>query len=392
MRFQKFIGAKLILLGLLTLGITGCNFFEWLTPVMNGASAEELIYRGEQYFDKQDYKNAEQSFYQAMQVNPKSSRARLEYSRTILWEIIYPVANIVVEEAHKHGDIIYQGLLDSLNKKEFQDALFSGEVPLYQKIIDTLEGPNGIVGNQGDGVITDDKLEPNVILFVAYFSLVSLNLLDSNGDRQFLTAPDYLRRKGDDIVFSLDIDQVISNVTLATKIDTNYTAADLINILKGAHDALEETLSLLRFLHLNITYVDGMIGCVIRPSTFIRQMPASSSAYTNQYDEIRDALTNTSASTDYTNSLQLLYILRDAPTNVGNVLNNIHNILVGSYAYSTLDTFKPSPWDSHSGGLKAYVEALSWTLTEENVSNVITQITNRYLPEAISNIISSLEP
>ncbi len=383
---------KGILIGFLVLVVAGCNFFEWFTPPMNGVSAEELTYRGEQYFEKQDYKSAEQSFYQAMQINPKSSKARLGYARSLLWQVIYPVANIVAEEAHKNGDNVYQGLLASLNKKEFQDALFGGEVPLYQRIIDALEGPNGIVGNQGDGVVTDDKLEPNVILLVAYFSLVSLNLLDSNGDRTFLTAPDYLRREGNEIAFSLDIDKLVSNVTASIEIDTSYNADDLTNTLRGSHDAIEDGLAFLRFLYLNITYVDGLIGCVIRPSTFMRQVPASSSAYSNQYDEVRDALTNPSASTEYTNSFRLLYILRYAPTNVGKVLNDLHQVIVGSYAYGNLGDFTPSPWHTHSGGLKAFGESLSGPLTEENVSNVITQITNQYTAEEISNIISGLNP
>ncbi|URA09536.1 tetratricopeptide repeat protein [Thermospira aquatica] len=385
MRFQKGI-----IIGVIVLSMSGCNFFEWLTPPMSGISAEELIYRGEQYFEKQDYTSAEESFYQAMLIDPKSSKARLGYARALLWQVIYPVANIVAEEAHKNGDNIYQGLLASLNKNEFKEALFGGEVPLYQKIIDALEGPNGIIGNQGDGVITDDKLEPNVILLVAYFSLISLNLLDSNGDRQFLTPPDYLRLQGNEVTFSLDIDRIVSNVVASTEIDTSYTADDLINTLKGSHDALEESLSLLRFLYLNIVYVDGLLGCVIRPSAFLKRVSASSSAYSNQYDEIRDALTNPSASTSYTNSLQILYILRYAPTNVGRVLNDLHHVLVGSYAYQNLGDFTPSVWGSHSGGLKAFGETLSGTLTEDDVSNVITQITNEYTPEEISNIIAGL--
>ncbi|MFN3661054.1 MAG: hypothetical protein ACK4TN_07465, partial [Brevinematales bacterium] len=301
------------------------------------------------------------------------------------------VANIVAEETHKHGDNMYLGLLASLNKKEFQDALFGGEKPLYRKIIDVLEGPNGIIGNQGDGVIKDEILEVNVILFVAYFSLTAINLLDSNGDKQFLTSPDYLVMQGNEIVFLLDINRILSNVTASTEVNTNYTGDNLTNTLKGSHDAIEEALDLLRFVYLNINYVDGMIGCVIRPSTFMRKQPASSSFYQNMYDEIRDALTNPSAQTYYTNSFRLLYVLRYMPTNVGKMCNDLHQVLVGSYAYSSLGDFRPSSWSSHSGGLKAYGESLAGVnLNEENVSNVITSITNHYTPDQVSNLIQGL--
>jgi len=370
---------------------SGCNFFEWLSPPMSGVSAEELVYRGQQYFEKQDYVSAASTFEQAMKINPRSSEARLGYAKSLLWQIMLPVANIVAEESHQQGDNIYLGLLASLNKKDFQNALFGGETPMYKKIIDALEGPNGIIGNQGDGVIKDDSLEVNVVLLVAYLSLTALNLLDSNGDKQFLTAPDYLVMQNNEIVFSLDINRILSNVTASTEVNTSYTGDNLTNTLKGSHDAIEEVLSLLRFVYLNISYVDGMIGCVIRPSTFMRRQPASSSVYPSMYDEIRDALTNPSAKTDYTNSFRLLYVLRYTPTNVGKACNDLHHVLVGSYAYSSLGDFRPSSWFSHSGGLKAYGEALAgMNLNDENVSNVVTSITNQYTPEQISNLIQGL--
>ncbi|MCX7881720.1 MAG: hypothetical protein N2314_00655 [Brevinematales bacterium] len=381
---------KTILIGWVV-SVFGCNVFEWLTPPMSGVSAEELVYRGQQYFDKQQYENAAMSFEQAIKINPRSSEARLGYAKSLLWKVLLPVANIVAEEAHNQGNDISLGLLVSLNKKEFQDALFGGEVPLYKKIIETLEGPYGIVGNQGDGVIKDDNLEVNVVLLVAYFTLTSLNLLDSNGDKQFLKTPDYLVLQDGNIVFSLNIDRVLSNVTASTEITTSYTGDSLTNTLKGSHDALEELLGLLRFLYLNISYVDGMIGCVVRPSTFLRREPASSSSYANRYDEIRDALTNPSAFTEYTNSFRFLYVLRYAPTNVGRVCNDLHRVLVGSDAYSQLGDFRPSAWSSHNGGLKAYGEALAGvTLNDDNVRNVVTNITNKYTPQEISNLIRGL--
>jgi len=388
MRWMKIIPV----VGLVVI-LSGCNFFEWLTPPMSGVSSEEMIARGEQYFEKQQYEQAAVSFEQAIKVDPRSSRARLGYAKSLLWQVLLPVANIVAEEAGKYNNDVYVGLLHALNKKEFQEALFGGDVPRYKKIIDTLEGPGGIIGNQGDGVVKDDDLEVNVVLLVAYLSLTSLNLLDSNGDKVFLTSPDYLVLENNTIVFRMDIDRIMSNVTASTEVNTSYTGDDLTNTLRGSHDALEEVLGLLRFVYLNITYVDGMIGCVIRPSTFMRQMPATSSSYPTMYDEIRDALTNPSASTSYTNSFRLLYVLRYAPTNVGKMANDLHHVLVGSDAYTSLSTFSPSSWESHtpSGGLKQLGETLAGApLTADDVSNVVTQITNLYTPDEISNLIQGL--
>jgi len=376
-----------VFVGILMLG--GCNVFELFSPRMTGASSEEYIYRGNQYFQSQDYDQAVESYYYAMQVNPRSSEARLGYAKSLLWKVIFPVVNVVAEESHKYNDNLYLGLLSALNRKELQDVLLRGKTPVYKTIIDVLEGSGGIVGNQGDAKIKDDNLEVNIVLMVGYVGLIAVNLLDSDRNGVFLTPPDYLILSNDQVVFSLNLDKMISNITASTNVTTVSTGDDLTNVLKQSHDAVEEMLALLRFLYLNVKYVDGLIGCAIRPSTILRKQPATSSAYTNLYDEIRDALTNSHASTDYTNSFALLYVLREAPTNVGRAMNDMHNVLVGSYAYGQLGDFQRSAWGTHSGGLKSYGEALAGVnLTADDVTYVIT---NRYSPEEISNLIAGMK-
>jgi hypothetical protein len=411
-KFKRIFVGYLTLIILFTV-LASCNFFEGLNPPL--PVAED---RAAKAFGDGDYDEALRQYSNALVTDPHNSKARVGYARAAFWKFL-PNFTILILESFPDGfddvgDEVYGKIFNILGSAEGRAAIIPvGNSTFYKVVQNILDSPYGVINGEGDGSVGVDNLELNLMLTIAYTFDLALSLLDTDGDAL------YGETNGDDLIYvdsaggigySFDLESIEAGFGDMASIDENDNTAEVWTNIKNVHAILEETISLAQFLYSRLGLVDKTMLTLIRPSNYLKLVSSEFygsdfvGGYGNLYDSLQDASTNSNSLSEFASIFQLSASFKTIGEEGAQFLNDLHNVLVGDYAYPTnqsVFTFTESPWEEHTnGGLKKVIEGIMGfsdltnitnvtditNLTPEQISNIVEMVTNSYSPEELSNL------
>lgn len=384
----------------LPLLLVSCNFFSWLNPPMPGANADSLVAEGDKYFNGKQFQLAMTTYSNALVYDPGCSKARLGYARSALWlflpDFMYQVSAQYETDANA---TIYSVLLNIFNSEEGRKAILSGAGrPFYESIVSVLDSPEGVVNGKGDQQITADNFEANIMLVIAYGCDLFLSLLDSNGDGVYgSTNNDLIFVTNGVLGFNEKVLSVQSNVQVLFDVNVSNSVSQTLSNIQAGHDDTEYFLSLMKLITSKIGYADKIYAAMLRPKPYLLQLTTNLigtnyiGGYATLYDSMEDAYTNSNSFSPYGTIFYYSKMTKATIEKSSGLLNDLHKVLVGSYAYTGgIENFEFTPWDTHNGGLKATVSAfgdLTNLLTTTNIDDLEYELTNNFSISEISNML-----
>ncbi len=353
---KKFI--IIILLVALSSMFIGCrgNIFGWLYPGddTDFEDVDDLVEAGDIALRKGDFETAKKCYWNAIQKNPRSSRARFGYARAFILsknvDLLYMASKLYAEP--QNANIVMSELI---NDYKFTDTMTT--------VIDVLNDPQySIVNQQCDGDIPYNDFAVNFDLMISYFFRALISIGDSNNDKQYFTKTatggDFLYFGGEGEDLLVENTNVIKQEENRKEFDENFTyitnnlgssieKSYFVNVLHMLHEIIEDIiyiyylsdLGLDDFLNFNLCWTRGVQGLIGNNEVINKMVKDADKSY-NEFKVIKD---NAIPDTD--------------------VLNADHNDIVGVNAYT--GTYKDyqretSPWSSHwgpaSGGLALLLE------------------------------------
>ncbi len=401
-RNNKRVFAIYILSILFPLLAASCNLFQWMNPPLAGTDASSLVEQGNRYFNDKQFDKALTSYSNALILSPGSSEARVGYARSIFWLFLPDFMTLTVNEMAQttNSDVIYDAILSVFNSPEGQQAILAhGSHSYYRSIIDVLDSPDGIVNGQGDQKVGYDTLEVNILLILAYASDLFLSVLDSNGDGIYgSTNGDLIFITNGQFGYNENIMSLESNINLLFNVNESNSVSEVLSNLRAGHDTSEDVLGILQFVDSKVGYADKIYAAMLRPRQYLEYLTPDliggdnvGEGYSNLYDSLLDAYTNSNSLSPYGDIFYYAKVVNSMVADAGGVLNDMHYMLVGDYAYTDLiANFVPSAWDTHNGGLKATVSSfgdLTNLLTTTNMDTILSNLTNNFTMEDISNMM-----
>ena len=401
--FAFYIAA--VFSGLLLFTACSANFFEWINPPFSAIDSMGFFERGNQQFENEDYKGALVSYSNAIVINPKNTRARLAYARTAFWKSLPNFMQLVVSKLSNSQSPDVTIMINILNSAEGRKAIISeGNSEFYNIIINVLESPYGIVNGGGDDVITEENLEANMMLMVAYLSKMLIEILDSNGDNQLATQGDIILLINNKPALAMNINEAMSNMTASVNFSTNNSPIEILHSLQASHDNAESLLEVLKFGSSKLAYFDKIIGTIVRPAKYLKYITRErwelltktnfSGNFSNVYESLMDASTNPNTESSFKNYFAFYINVKASLNSFATPINEVHKVMVGTYAFTgSVTEFKKTDWNSHNGGLKAYVTALGaiQNISTNDLNTILANITNTMSPSQISNMLTNFQ-
>ncbi|NPV01166.1 MAG: tetratricopeptide repeat protein [Brevinematales bacterium] len=394
-----------IVLSMVTLVLAGCNFFEWANPSFTGFNTQSFTEKGQQLYNDGDYDGALSAYSNALVIDPGNSKARVGFARAAFWHFLPDFMMALSAEMLNNSNFQAEDLFTVIASPAGQKAiqLFPNQ-KFYQSIIGILNSPYGIVNGLGDGVITGDSLEANLMLLISYMFDLTFSMLDYNNDGVFGGPGDIMALSNDGTtttpVFIMDFEAMMSNITATMEVNESNSGSNIIGTLENAHDSIENMLILMKFLNDKLYVIDDIKGCLLRPKRYLELFDTNlvkllglgslGGGFATFYDSMLDASTNSNSVSGLADLFAYYTMANGMVAQFQTPLNDFHEVIVGTQAfYLHVSNFIPSPWASHTGGLKSLTETWSdlTNIGTNNLNSLISNLTNSFSMSELSNLL-----
>lgn len=307
---------------------------------------DELVTEGKSYFEAGEHDIALDYLTNAIAKKSTGSLARyyaanVLLSRDFMGDIYWTVNVISTNTNNMFGAII-----DLFNNADSNYSL-SKTNNSFDTVLDYLDD---IAEGNCDGVVSTNNIYLNInIMTVSLFKLLT-SMMDSDSDGTYGGSGDLLGISNGSIAFNTaffnsSISGVTNVVSGLSSMNFNFgdmgytTLVSMRSSLQSTHDDIESGLTNLLSLSIpGTTYITELDKARVRMSGTI-----SNQLITNLIKQrlgtFEGMLTNFSKIPETIDTLK---------SNLGSPMNDIHNSLVGEDAFSTIDSFSPSAWNTHN--------------------------------------------
>ncbi|OHD53497.1 MAG: hypothetical protein A2Y33_08445 [Spirochaetes bacterium GWF1_51_8] len=405
----RLIAAYLTGLVLATGIIGGCNFFEWANPSFTGYNTYSFTEKGQQLYNDGDYSGSMDAYSNALTLDPYNSKARVGFARAAFW---YFLPDFMLQLAVRFADDPQFGIDDLfavIGSPAGQQAIhLKSNSKFYEAIVGILDSPYGIINGQGDGVISHESLEANLMLIIAYAFDLSFSMLDYNNDGVFGSNGDImtLSNTGTEMVpvLIINFEEMLSNINGTMTMNESNSGSNINDTLKNAHDSLENMLEMMKFLSIKMYLIDNMSASFLRPKKYLEIFNQElwegltestiAGGFENLYDSMLDASTNSNSISEFAGLFYYRDVAKAAVSEFQTPLNDLHNVIVGTNAFFLhVSNFVRSDWDDHNGGLKNLT--VSWinltNIGTNNLNTLLSNLTNSYSMSELSNLLLMFE-
>jgi hypothetical protein len=401
----RVLAIYLIALSMITLVLGGCNFFEWANPSFTGFNTQSFTEKGQQLYNDEDYDGSMSAYSNALVLDPGNSKARVGFARAAFWHFLPDFMIALSGEMLNNTNFQAEDLFTVIASPAGQQAiLLNPNQKFYQSIIGILNSPYGIVNGLGDGVITGDSLEANLMLLISYMFDLTFSMLDYNNDGVFGGQGDIMALSNDGTtttpVFIMDFEAMMSNITATMEMNESNSGSNIIDTLKNAHDSIENMLILMKFLNDKLYLLDDIKGCLLRPKRYLEifdnnllgflNMGTIAGGFSTLYDSMLDASTNSNSVSGFADIFTYYTMANGMVEQFQTPLNDFHDVIVGAPAFILhVSNFVPSLWTGHTGGLKSLTE--TWgdltNIGTNNLDSLISNLTNNFSMDELSNLL-----